>query len=53
MGKLVLVDVWSLEEEALMMIMIPVGALLVSSGFLYARFSERIKRAILEDEPGE
>ncbi len=52
-GKLVLVDVWSLEEEALMMIMIPVGALLVSSGFLYARFSERIKRAILEDEPGE
>ena len=53
LGKLLLADLWGFSVLARMIVLISVGALLLASGFLYARFSERIKRAILDDAPDE
>jgi uncharacterized membrane protein len=50
-GKLLLVDVWELSRLFQTAILIGLGALLLSSGFLYARFSERLRDVIRDDEP--
>lgn len=48
-AKLLLVDVWELSRLFQTAILIGLGALLLSSGFLYARFGERLRDAIRDD----
>ncbi len=50
-AKLLLVDVWELSRLSQTGILIGLGALLLSSGFLYARFGERLRDVIRDDEP--
>ncbi|MEZ4268580.1 MAG: DUF2339 domain-containing protein [Myxococcota bacterium] len=49
-AKLLLVDVWELSRLFQTAILIGLGALLLSSGFLYARFGERLRDVIRDDE---
>ncbi len=44
--KLALVDIWSLTRLQQMVVLLVVGALLLTCGLLYARHAERIKRLI-------
>ena len=50
-AKLLLVDIWELSRLFQTAILIVLGALLLSSGFLYARFGERLREVIRDDEP--
>lgn len=49
LAKLLFVDVWDLARLYQTVILIALGALLLSSGFLYARFGDRL-REVIRDE---
>ena len=48
-GKLALFDIWSLARVYQMIICLGVGALLVTAGFLYARFGRRLFAILSRD----
>ncbi|MCB9734837.1 MAG: DUF2339 domain-containing protein [Deltaproteobacteria bacterium] len=50
--KLVAVDLWELDQVAQTVVLVAFGALLLASGFLYARFGGRLRGLFRADDEG-
>ena len=49
-AKAVAVDLWDFDPVARTVILVAFGVLLLASGFLYARFGERLRGLLRDDE---